>query len=114
MADDTKPRHVVAINGRSCGRSLLLARAVHGITGQGGEPPRSLLDELRTRGAPLSGLKVVGVPSGHEHYPEPKQFKLEGRTLYVRAEDFPKLQEALERQRALRRGPSEPIDGSTT
>jgi hypothetical protein len=115
FAASEKPlRHQVCIPGRRSGQSLALAAAVqHAITsnvlGPGVQPPRSLLDELRKRGTPLMGLTIRGVGPEHEHCPGPKQFNVVGNVCYVRDEDFPKLQAALERQRALRRGPSEPI-----
>jgi hypothetical protein len=110
-------RHTAFVPGRRSGQSLLLAAAVQAAISspQPAETIRlSLFDALRAQGTPLAGLKVFGVPEGHEHYPEAKTFKVVGNCCYVRSEDFPKLQAALARQRALRRGPSEPVSKRET
>ncbi len=65
--------------------------------------PKPMADHIIQRaGQKLTDLKLMAVPPEHEHAPAPKKFNVVGSTCYVLEQDYPKLQQALERQIAKR------------
>lgn len=86
---------------RPLGTAILRAAVSAALHGEAQREPRPTATELHKHAEAhkLSGLTVQPVPAGHPKAPSPKQFRVEGSTLYVLDTDWPALQAALQRQR---------------